>query len=343
MSRRNRRHRGRRGSSSAAKILIIVLILILIVLAGILVSRFLRDNPSALKLNLPGLRQAEVTPSPTPAPTPEPTPVPTPVPTPEITPTPAPIESESTEPEGAAEGPAAVQSAFSNDFALQKDREIPIISYYSVNDDPDMGQYLVSSEIVTVKDFTDQLKYITGNGFTTMTFEDLADLEHITKPVMLTFDGCWKDLYTVVYPLIQEYNVKINVFVWPEYLSTAGHITEGQLKEMAESELVSVQAALETYTFLDYMLEDTLKANVAKAKSYVSGLIGRDPLAIAYPVGGVSAAAKNVCSSEFRFCVRRSAERPFNTTIDDGSLIYRYTMQRGTPVAMLTFWLSRSN
>jgi hypothetical protein len=90
-------------------------------------------------------------------------------------------------------------------------------------------------------------------------------------------------------------------------------------------------------------LEDTLKANVSKAKSYVSGLIGRDPLAIAYPVGGVSAAAKSVCSSEFRFCVRRSAERPFNTTIDDGSLIYRYTMQRGTPVAMLTFWLSRSN
>ena len=100
---------------------------------------------------------------------------------------------------------------------------------------------------------------------------------------------------------------------------------------------------METYTFLDYMLEDTLKANVSKAKTYVSNLIGRDPLAIAYPVGGVSAAAKNVCSSEFRFCVRRSAERPFNTTIDDGSLIYRYTMQKGTPVAMLTFWLSRSN
>jgi peptidoglycan/xylan/chitin deacetylase (PgdA/CDA1 family) len=269
--------------------------------------------------------------------------VPTPVPTPEITPTPAPAESETTEPGDAAEAPAAVQSAFSNDFVLQKDREIPIISYYSVNDDPDMGQYLVSSEIVTVKDFTDQLKYITGNGFTTMTFEDLADLEHITKPVMLTFDGCWKDLYTVDYPLIQEYNVKINVFVWPDYLSTAGHITEGQLKEMAESELVSVQAAMETYTFLDYMLEDTLKANVSKAKTYVSNLIGRDPLAIAYPVGGVSAAAKSVCSSEFRFCVRRSAERPFNTTIDDGSLIYRYTMQKGTPVAMLTFWLSRSN
>ena len=142
MSRRNRRHRGRRRSSSAVKILIIVLILILIVLAGILVSRFLRDNPSALKLNLPGLRQAEVTPSPTPAPTPEPTPVPTPVPTPEIIPTPAPAESETTEPGDAAEAPAAVQAAFSNDFALQKDREIPIISYYSVNDDPDMGQYL---------------------------------------------------------------------------------------------------------------------------------------------------------------------------------------------------------
>ena len=184
-----------------------------------------------------------MTPSPTPAPTPEPTPVPTPVPTPEITPTPAPAESETTEPGDAAEVPAAVQSAFSNDFVLQKDREIPIISYYSVNDDPDMGQYLVSSEIVTVKDFTDQLKYITGNGFTTMTFEDLANLENIEKPVMLTFDGCFADVYNVAWPVMKQYDIKATLFVWPDYIGQSSRLTEHQLKENSGMQISNTYTA----------------------------------------------------------------------------------------------------
>ena len=233
-------------------------------------------------------------------------------------------------------------SDFSNDFPLQKDREIPIISYYSVTDDPAMEQYLVPSESVLPLDFSAQLQFIKDNGYTAIRFEDLADLANIVKPVMLTFDGCWMDLYTVVFPLIQQYGVPINVFVWPDYLGTGGHITEDQLKEMAASDLVSVQAGSEIYRALESLSQEDMAANVLKAKSYVSALIGREPLAFSYPATGASGAAQTFCSSEFRFCLRRHGERPFNTTIDDGSVIYQYTIQRGTPVAMLSYWLSRS-
>ncbi len=234
-------------------------------------------------------------------------------------------------------------SDFSRDFPLQENREIPIISYYAVTDDQAMAEYLVSNEWVSPDDFEEQLKYIQDNGFTTITFEDLADLANISKPVMLTFDGCWKDLYTVVYPRIQQYNTKINIFVWPDYLGTGGHITEEQLKEMATSDLVSVNAGIEVYKPTDSVKQDELFASIDKAKKYVTELVGHEPLAFAYPVGGITAGVQQHCSSEFRFCVRRSAERPYNTTIDDGSIIYRYTIQRGTPVAMLAYWLSRSN
>ena len=233
-------------------------------------------------------------------------------------------------------------SDFSNDFSLQKDREIPIISYYSVTDDPSMEQYLVPSESVLPQDFSAQLQFIKENGYTAIRFEDLADLTNIVKPVMLTFDGCWTDLYTVVFPLIQQYGVPINVFVWPDYLGTSGHITEDQLKELAASDLVSVQAGSEIYRALESMSQEDMAANVLKAKSYVSALIGREPLAFSYPATGASGAAQTFCSSEFRFCLRRHGERPFNTTIDDGSVIYQYTIQRGTPVAILSYWLSRS-
>ena len=270
-----------------------------------------------------------------PEPTPEATPIPSPTPAPTPTPTPAPTPEPTPVP--------TREPAFVKDFPLQKDREIPIVSYYSVSDDQGMEQYLVGSERVSPDDFEEQLKYIRDNGFTTITFEDLADLANISKPVMLTFDGCWKDLYTVVYPRIQQYNTKINIFVWPDYLGTGGHITEEQLKEMATSDLVSVNAGIEVYKPTDSVKQDELFASIDKAKKYVTELVGHEPLAFAYPVGGITAGAQQHCSSEFRFCVRRSAERPYNTTIDDGSIIYRYTIQRGTPVAMLAYWLSRSN
>ncbi len=344
MTRRRRRMR-RRKRRSTARVVILVLIVILLAASAVLYSRFtdlkfdIHTIPETFatitnqvtKLFSKQDKEANPVPEPTPeatpipSPTPAPTPTPTPAPTPEPTPVPTP------------------EPAFVKDFPLQKDREIPIVSYYSVSDDQGMEQYLVGSERVSPDDFEEQLKYIRDNGFTTITFEDLADLANISKPVMLTFDGCWKDLYTVVYPRIQQYNTKINIFVWPDYLGTGGHITEEQLKEMATSDLVSVNAGIEVYKPTDSVKQDELFASIDKAKKYVTELVGHEPLAFAYPVGGITAGAQQHCSSEFRFCVRRSAERPYNTTIDDGSIIYRYTIQRGTPVAMLAYWLSRSN
>ena len=316
---RHRRRMRRRKRRSTARVVILVLIVILLAASAVLYSRFtdlkfdIHTIPETFatitnqitKLFSKQDKEANPVPEPTPEPTPEP--------------------------------------VFVKDFPVQKDREIPIVSYYSVSDDQGMEQYLVGSERVSPDDFEEQLKYIRDNGFTTITFEDLADLANISKPVMLTFDGCWKDLYTVVYPRIQQYNTKINIFVWPDYLGTGGHITEEQLKEMATSDLVSVNAGIEVYKPTDSVKQDELFASIDKAKKYVTELVGHEPLAFAYPVGGITAGAQQHCSSEFRFCVRRSAERPYNTTIDDGSIIYRYTIQRGTPVAMLAYWLSRSN
>ena len=319
MTRRRRRMR-RRKRRSTARVVILVLIVILLAASAVLYSRFtdlkfdIHTIPETFatitnqitKLFSKQDKEAISVPEPTPeaTPIPSPTPAPTPTPTPVATPEPTPVPTP--------------EPVFVKDFLVQKDREIPIVSYYSVSDDQGMEQYLVGSERVSPDD-------------------------NISKPVMLTFDGCWKDLYTVVYPRIQQYNTKINIFVWPDYLGTGGHITEEQLKEMATSDLVSVNAGIEVYKPTDSVKQDELFASIDKAKKYVTELVGHEPLAFAYPVGGITAGAQQHCSSEFRFCVRRSAERPYNTTIDDGSIIYRYTIQRGTPVAMLAYWLSRSN
>jgi peptidoglycan/xylan/chitin deacetylase (PgdA/CDA1 family) len=233
-------------------------------------------------------------------------------------------------------------SDFDPNFTVQTGRQIPIMSYYNVGAGEGPDFRLLHHDSIIPEEFTAQMKYIHDNGFTTMTFEDLANLENIEKPVMLTFDGCFEDVYNIAFPVMKQYNIKATLFVWPDYIGQSSRLTEHQLKEMASSELISVQAAMETYTMLDYLSMDELTAIVSKAKTYVNTLTGRDPLAFAYSVGSINTAAKDYCASQFRFCVRRSSERPYDTSKDDGSLIYRYTIVRETPLENFALWLSKS-
>ena len=99
---------------------------------------------------------------------------------------------------------------------------------------------------------------------------------------------------------------------------------------------------METYTLLDYLSKEELVSIVDRAKSYVNSLTGRAPIAFAYSVGSINTAAKDYCASQFHFCVRRSSERPYDTSKDDGSLIYRYTIVRETPLEVFSYWLSKA-
>lgn len=233
-------------------------------------------------------------------------------------------------------------SDFDPNFTVQQGRQIPIISYYNVGAGEGPDFRLLHHDSIIPEEFTAQMKYIHDNGFTTMTFEDLANLENIEKPVMLTFDGCFEDVYNIAWPVMKQYNIKATLFVWPDYIGQSSRLTEHQLKEMASSDLISVQAAMESYTMLDYLSKEELASIVSKAKSYVNTLTGRDPLAFAYSVGSINTMAKDYCASQFRFCVRRSSERPYDTSKDDGSVIYRYTIVRETPLENFALWLSKA-
>ncbi len=237
---------------------------------------------------------------------------------------------------------AVAFSDFDPNFVVQKGRQIPIISYYNVGPGEGPDFRLLHHDSIIPEEFSAQMKYIHDNGFTTMTFEDLANLENVERPVMLTFDGCFEDVYNIAWPVMKQYNIKATLFVWPDYIGQSSRLTEHQLKELASSDLISVQAAMESYTMLDYLSKEELSAIVSKAKSYVNTLSGRDPLAFAYSVGSINTMAKEYCASQFRFCVRRSSERPYDTSKDDGSVIYRYTIVRETPLEVFSLWLSKA-
>ena len=230
--------------------------------------------------------------------------------------------------------------AFDPNFTLQEERSIPIFSYYTVADGKGSDYAKIEPDEVKQKSFEEQVRFAKTNGYSLITFEDLANLEQYDKPVMLTFDGCYSDVYSVVYPFIKQENVKINLFVCPEYLDQPGRLTTAQVQEMKNSGLVSLQcASLLDAGHLDKLTEAELTAKLESIKNSVRQLSGKEPLAFAYPIGQPATRLVNCAHSNFRFCVRRTAQRAFDTSKDDGSLIFRFTVDRTTPSESVEYWM----
>jgi peptidoglycan/xylan/chitin deacetylase (PgdA/CDA1 family) len=85
--------------------------------------------------------------------------------------------------------------------------EIPVFTLHSVNP----------------QRFEEQLVFLASNGYSTLKADDfyacLSGDKHIEdKTMLLTFDDGWKNLYTVVYPLLKKYNYYAICFLIPNLI-----------------------------------------------------------------------------------------------------------------------------
>lgn len=96
---------------------------------------------------------------------------------------------------------------FEKNLKTLKD-EIPIFTLHSVNSER----------------FEEQLIFLSTNGYNTLTADGLYECLIGNKPInertiVLTFDDGWKNLYTVVYPLLKKYNFCAVCFLIPGLIS----------------------------------------------------------------------------------------------------------------------------
>lgn len=142
-------------------------------------------------------------------------------PTATITPTPSPTPTSAPIPSG---------------FCLN----VPVLMYhhiepYNLAVSEHHGSLTVDSAM-----FEKQLQYINAHGYHTITAETLITALANKSPlpgksIVLTSDDGYSDIYTYAYPLIQKYNVILNLMIPTGLLENPGYMTWGQLKEMVSS------------------------------------------------------------------------------------------------------------
>lgn len=202
---------------------------------------------------------------------------------------------------------------------------VPTLMYHAVSDD----LWGISELFVKPAEMEKQLAWLVENGYDPIWFEDLSHLEDYDKPVMLTFDDGYDDNYTILFPLLQKYNVKATIFVIGSPDGRYHKMTDEQVYELHESGLVSIQSHTMTHGDLSIMNEKTLHSEFSDSCKSIGAITGEMPYVLCYPSGRFSNLTLQVAKDYFAYGTKMNGQM-FNTSVDDPYLISRYYIARET-------------
>ena len=150
-------------------------------------------------------------------------------------------------------------------------------------------------------DMEAQLQYLTENGYTPIFFEDLARVDEIEKPVLLTFDDGYVDNYTELFPLLQKYQVKATIFVIAGTVDyNPNNLTSAQIREMSDSGLVSIQSHTQTHPYLSQLTRAQQEWELTQSKLTLTRITGKEPYVLAYPVGDTNQNTLELAALHFK-------------------------------------------
>ncbi len=184
---------------------------------------------------------------------------------------------------------------------------LPIIMYHEVK------TFKTGKDVITPYEFESDLKYLSDNGYTTITMTQLIDFvynnkELPEKPIILSFDDGYLNNYKYVFPLLKKYNIKMVFSIIgkntddftriPDDDLDYSHVTWEQLIEMLDSGYVEVQnhsynlhkqakrygcAQISGETISHY--EQIMKEDIGKFQEQITLMTGKTPNTFTYPYG----------------------------------------------------------
>ena len=115
-------------------------------------------------------------------------------------------------------------------------------------------------------------------------------------------------------------------------------MTEEQIREMADSGLVSIQSHGYTHDDMDAMNEETLEYELGETKKVITRLTGRIPYVLCYPTGKYSDLTLEVAERHYLFGIKMVGGQ-YNTS-DDPFLVSRFYVSRYTDIDTFASFLS---
>lgn len=196
---------------------------------------------------------------------------PSPTPTPTPTPTPKPLV------------PPIV--------AGERAMKVPVLLYHYISLNPNKTDIARDGLSTAPSVFDQQLATLKNNGFTSITFDELAaafdgKTTLPPKPVILTVDDGYMDFYSNAYPILQKYQMKAISFIPTGLMGGGMYMTWGQIEELARSPYVSFGAHSIHHYFLSKVAPSVMISEIGESKRVLEQHVGYTVNWFCYPYGG---------------------------------------------------------
>lgn len=167
--------------------------------------------------------------------------------------------------------------------------KVPILMYHYIRVNPDPRDKLGEDLSVRPEVFDQQMSWLASHGYHSVTLQavvrswkeghPLPD-----RPVVLTFDDGYRDVYTAAFPAMERYGFVGVVFAVTNFVGRAGYASAEELQRL-EGKGWEIGAHSMNHVDLTRLGPDALRREVLGSASGLGKLLGSQPVSFAYPAG----------------------------------------------------------
>lgn len=176
---------------------------------------------------------------------------------------------------------------------------VPIFMYHFVAEDP--GQNPYPENVVKTSTLEEQLKYLKENNYDTIFITDLENLHQYEKPVALTFDDGFLDVYQNAFPLLKKYNIKASMYIVNDFTTKPGYCTIEQLQEMLDSGFVAMESHTVTHNRLATLSAQRVQTELTDSKAFLKEKLDVDSTVLCYPYGSFNNMVTRIAKEQYKY------------------------------------------
>jgi peptidoglycan/xylan/chitin deacetylase (PgdA/CDA1 family) len=170
---------------------------------------------------------------------------------------------------------------------------VPILMYHYIQNVPRYADRLTFNLSVAPSDFSKQMDWLDVHSYHPITFDDLrayfgGQRALPSKPVVITFDDGYRDLYTTAYPILKLHKFKAVAYIVSSFVGRSRYVTGPMLLEM-DHYGIQIGSHTVDHGNLARMSLPSINYEIKASKQWLEALVGHPVVDFCYPSGQFNA------------------------------------------------------
>lgn len=176
-------------------------------------------------------------------------------------------------------------------------QKIPILLYHGVLD----NTWGAATLFVKPSEFAKQMNYLKENDYTPIFVSEIDYAYAFSKPIIITFDDAYVDVYTNAFPILQTYNFKANIFVITGSIGNNLYMNEEMIKDVDKSNLIEIGSHTISHYKLAEKDEQTIEKELKESKEALEKILNKEINTIAYPSGSFNSTVIKIAQKYYSY------------------------------------------